>query len=140
MKCEYPVLFRGPAIAAALIAAVSVCGCSSMLPEPRPLPADRDFSGTWDTNWGQLTLVQSGARVYGRYKGFRNGAVSGTADGDLLLFGWTQQESNQTGRGYLQMSRDGGSLEGRWGYLKDRLEGGRWWAKRVLRSTENLAD
>lgn len=107
-------------------------GCSQ-LPSPRPLPQGKDYSGVWDSNWGQLTLKQAGKSVHGRYSGFRNGSVSGEADGNVLLFRWTQVEHRQAGRGYFQMDATGDRLEGRWGYFKDRLGGGRWWAVRMIR-------
>ena len=49
----------------------------------------------------------------------------------MFLFRWTQFENRQYGRGYLKMTPDGNRLEGRWGYLKDRTDGGRWWATRA---------
>jgi len=126
MRSLYPLLLSA-------VMAVVLSGCGTRLPSPDPLPRGLDFTGTWDTNWGQLTLRQSGARVAGRYRGFRNGSVSGEAEGDLLLFRWTQHENRQFGRGYLKMSPDGQRLEGRWGYGTDRGNGGRWWATRASR-------
>lgn len=116
---------------------VSLGGCDS-IPDPQPLPKGVTFSGTWDTNWGQMSLDQRGGsvegsfRVHGRYKGFRNGSITGTATGNVLLFRWTQVENRQYGRGYLQMSPDRQRLEGRWGYQQDAEGGGRWWATRVV--------
>jgi len=95
------------------------------------MPPGKTYHGTWDSNWGQIDLIQSGTHVSGRYKGFRNGSVSGDLDGNLFIFKWTQQESRQWGRGYLKMSPDGERLEGHWGYKKDYKDGGRWWATRA---------
>jgi len=105
-------------------------GCSD-LPKHRPLPPGVTFSGTWDSNWGQITLTQRGARVSGQYKGFRNGSLSGESKGSLFTFKWTQVENRQHGRGYLQMTPDGMRLEGAWGYGTETSGGGRWWANRV---------
>lgn len=110
---------------------LTLVGCRPSVPGARPLPPGLSFSGIWDTNWGQMTLRQTGGVVLGRYAGFRNGSLSGTAEGDLFRFRWTQEESRQYGHGYLRMSPDGRSLEGRWGYLDDAFSGGRWWGKRV---------
>jgi hypothetical protein len=116
-----------------VILVIGFAGCGARLPSAGPLPPGLDFSGVWDTNWGQMTLRQRGENVAGRYRGFRNGSVSGQAQGNLLLFRWTQQENRQFGRGYLRMSADGQRLEGRWGYTKNRTNGGRWWATRANR-------
>jgi hypothetical protein len=105
--------------------------CGPKLPDPGPLPPGKSFSGNWDSNWGQIHLIHHGNRVSGSYKGFRNGSLSGEANGDLFTFYWTQKESRQSGRGYLQMNPDGERLEGRWGYEKNHVNGGRWWATRV---------
>lgn len=118
----------GGLIASALLAAVA---CGGGLPDPRPLPPGVSLSGRWYTNWGELVLQQRGDHVFGQYKGFRNGSVSGELDGDLFLFRWTQVESRLHGHGYMQLNRDGSRLEGRWGYGDDQVKGGRWWARRL---------
>jgi hypothetical protein len=108
-------------------------GCGSNLPEAGPLPPGKNFNGLWDSNWGQIDLRQQGSHVHGRFTGFRSGSVSGESKGNLFLFTWTQRENRQWGRGYLKMSPDGKSLEGKWGYQKDYEDGGRWWANRAQR-------
>jgi len=113
-----------------LVLCVLVTGCGQ-LPSPGPVPPGKSFEGVWDTNWGQLELTQRGSHVHGTYKGFRNGSVSGDADGNLFIFRWTQMESQQWGRGFLQMSPDGDRLQGKWGYRKDYTNGGAWWANRA---------
>jgi hypothetical protein len=109
------------------------CSATSSLPSADPLPSDIKYEGLWDTNWGTLNLMQKGNHIHGRFKGFRNGSVSGDADGDLFVFRWTQTESRQWGRGYLKMTPDGARMEGRWGYQKNYVNGGRWWANRANR-------
>jgi hypothetical protein len=112
--------------------ALGAAACSSSLPKPGPIsPPGASFAGRWDSNWGKMTLRQQGNRVNGRFGGFRNGSISGKAQGNLLLFRWTQDDSRQAGRGYLQLLPGAEALEGRWGYHKDRSQGGRWWAKRA---------
>lgn len=95
------------------------------------MPAGASFAGIWDSNWGRITLQQRGSHVHGTFQGFRNGSVSGQREGNVFRFKWTQVESRQFGRGYLQMSPDGQRLEGRWGYKKNYVDGGRWWATRA---------
>ena len=94
------------------------------------MPPGQTFVGDWDSNWGKLKLMQNGKRVYGPYTGFRHGSISGEQDGDLLLFHWIQKENEQSGHGYLRLSPDGKTMEGRWGYLKSYDNGGSWSAKR----------
>jgi hypothetical protein len=116
---------------ALLLGISSLAGCAaSGLPEPGPLPAGKGFAGVWDSNWGQMELQHAGGRVHGTFRGFRTGSVSGEQRGDLFVFKWTQVGSAQWGRGFLRMSPDGQRLEGKWGYLKDYANGGRWWASR----------
>jgi len=110
---------------------VALGSCSTGLPSPAPLPTGATYEGLWDTNWGQMRLAQRGSHVHGTYKGFRNGSVSGDVDGNLFIFRWTQLESRQWGRGYLQMSPDGARMAGSWGYRKDYGNGGKWWATRA---------
>jgi hypothetical protein len=119
-------------IAYALLA--SACGAE--IPSPGPMPPGVTFAGNWDSNWGTMKLAQNGKRVFGPFKGFRNGSVSGEQNGDLLTFFWVQKEGNQSGRGYLRISRDGNQLEGRWGYLRSYDNGGKWSAKRAAAEAE----
>jgi hypothetical protein len=100
------------------------------------MPPGQTFAGNWDSNWGTMTLMQNGKRFYGPYKGFRNGSISGEANGDLLTFYWVQKENNQSGRGYVRISASGNALEGRWGYLRSYDNGGPWKAKRAAAEAE----
>lgn len=112
-----------------LVLALFASGCASG-PQPRPLPSGVSFAGTWDSTWGKLVLMQQGKHVHGTFTGYREGGVSGDLDGDVFHFVWDQRQPRSHGRGFLQMSPDGTHLEGRWGYLKDEQDGGRWAADR----------
>jgi hypothetical protein len=116
---------------AACLLALLVVSCASY---PRPkrhaLPAGVSFEGTWDSTWGKMDLHQEGKKVHGTFNGYREGSVSGTADGDLFRFVWDQRVPRSHGHGFMQLSPDGAHLEGRWGYLDDDIEGGRWAADR----------
>jgi hypothetical protein len=109
-------------------------GCAAQLERPRPraLPAHLSFAGTWDSTWGKMVLMQEGRHVHGTFTGYREGGVSGEIEGDLFRFVWDQRVPRQHGHGFMQMSPDGLHLEGRWGYLKDDLDGGRWAADRDI--------
>jgi hypothetical protein len=107
-------------------------GCAGEFerPKPRSLPTSLSFAGSWDSTWGKMVLNQEGKRVHGTFTGYREGGVTGELDGDIFRFIWDQRVPRQHGHGFMQMSPDGLHLEGRWGYLKDDLEGGRWAADR----------
>ncbi len=116
----------------AIAAAVALAGCAeSPRPKPHPLPAGVTFAGSWDSTWGKLVLMQEGAHVHGTFTGFREGGLTGQLDGDVWSFVWDQKVPRSHGHGFMQMSPDGQHLEGRWGYMKDDLEGGRWAADRT---------
>ena len=75
-------------------------------------------------------LEQEGGHVRGTFTGYREGSLSGELEGDLFRFIWDQRKPHSHGHGYMQMTPDGTHLEGRWGYLKDDSDGGRWAADR----------
>jgi hypothetical protein len=116
-------------IAASLLLLTLSCA-SSERPRPRVLPPGISFGGVWDSTWGRMVLEQRGKHVHGTFTGYREGGLSGDLDGDVFYFVWDQRVPRQHGRGFMQASPDGQHLEGRWGYLKDDLDGGRWAADR----------
>jgi hypothetical protein len=111
------------------LALASGCATTDAV-KPRPLPSGVSFQGNWDSTWGKMILAQEGGKVHGTFTGYREGAVTGTLDGDVFHFIWDQRVPRSHGHGYLQMSPDGTHLEGRWGYLKSDDDGGRWAADR----------
>jgi hypothetical protein len=117
-------------LVAALVALTLVSCAGSLRPHPRPLPAGVTFEGTWDSTWGRMVLTQQGQHVHGTFTGYREGGLSGDLDGDVYNFVWDQRVPHSHGHGFLKISGDGQHLEGRWGYDKDDLEGGRWAADR----------
>jgi len=117
-------------LALALSAAVG-CADGGERPRPRVLPPGVSFAGTWDSTWGKMVLAQEGKRVHGTFAGYREGSLFGEAEGDLFRFVWDQRVPRQHGHGYMQLSPDGQHLEGRWGYLKEDSDGGRWAADRA---------
>jgi hypothetical protein len=107
-----------------------VASCAGVHPKPNPLPAGVSFAGTWDSTWGRMVLRQEGRKVHGTFTGYREGGLTGQLDGDVYNFIWDQRLPRQHGHGFMQMSPDGLHLEGRWGYLDDDNQGGRWAADR----------
>ncbi len=81
--------------------------------------APKDFSGSWNTEWGVLTIRQNGESVTGEYT-HKAGKIEGTVSGDRLNFFWAQSPSYSTpsdaGDGYFIISTDGKKLNGKWRY------------------------
>ncbi len=109
-----------------------LANCSSF---PRPkvhsLSAEVSFAGPWDSTWGRMDLMQDGTHVHGTFTGYREGSVSGKLDGDVFRFIWDQRTPRQHGHGFMQITPDGQHLEGRWGYMEDDIDGGRWAADKA---------
>jgi len=83
------------------------------------------FTGTWQTNWGPVTLSQTQNNVTGTYTGGFSGDVEGKVDGKRLNFTWTQT-NGEWGRGYFELANDGRSFKGRWGGGNSNNNGGSW--------------
>ena len=120
-----------PASVRILLCALALAACGGYdRPKVRSLPSGVSFTGTWDSTWGKMVLEQKGKHIAGTFTGYREGGVSGDLEGDIFLFIWDQRTPRSHGHGYLQISPDGTHLEGRWGYMKDDGDGGRWAADR----------
>lgn len=114
-----------------VVTALALAGCAGYeRPKPRPLPPGLSFEGVWDSTWGRMELRQEGKHVHGTFTGYREGGMSGDLEGDVWHFIWDQKQPRSHGHGFMQMSPDGQHLEGRWGYMKDDVDGGRWAADR----------
>jgi hypothetical protein len=85
-------------------------------------PENPNWSGSWSSDFGRMSLQQSGSRVTGSYD-FKGGRLEGTVAGNVLRGRWTQ--TNDSGSFEFEMSADGRSFSGRWGY-GDSLTRGKW--------------
>lgn len=75
----------------------------------RPARANADFSGTWQSRYGTLNLVQRGDHVVGDYAG--RGIIVGTVRGQCLSAHFT----NTDAVGYVRLTKDGiSSFTGQW--------------------------
>lgn len=106
-----------------------------------PMPPGARWTGTYFTNWGEMELSQTGSSVVGTF-GERNGHIEGTADGNILVFHWTEnQKSSLTstkkkveGSGFMRFyiikagedKIDEHRIEGTWGYGSKKTGGGKW--------------
>lgn len=77
-----------------------------------------DWTGTWNTNWGEMKLTQSGNTVTGEYT-WDKGKITGTVSGQVLKGTWSESPSysppNDAGDfEFTKTTCD--SFEGKWRY------------------------
>lgn len=84
--------------------------------------ATYSWTGTWSSDWGDMTLTQNGSKVTGTYT-HDGGTISGTVSGNTLTGTW--KEPGQVGKISWVMSSDGKSFNGKWGY-NDDTPGNTW--------------
>jgi hypothetical protein len=90
-----------------------VCAAALVLPAPAALAAET-WAGTWDTDFGMLTLDAGGS---GSYTGFSPGTVSGTVNGNVNKGTWSQPGNPpKSGTFEWTMSPGGQSFTGVWAY------------------------
>ena len=94
-----------------------------------PSRGESSFAGTWETEYGILTLTQEGSTVKGFYvmNGIRC-TVEGTVEKAKYTFRY--QEPGVNGFGQFELSIDGKSFTGKWGLQQNALTGS-WSGKRV---------
>lgn len=90
--------------------------------------AQSDWTGTWDSRYGELRLVQEGERVYGDYanRGYFEGRVSENGD---RLRGTFQYNNPRSKNGYIEFVRSGASFTGGWNWARNGVasfETGNW--------------
>lgn len=94
-----------------------------------------DWTGTWDSNWGQMVLSQSGNSVTGTYT-HDQGRIQGTVSGDKLIGTWSESPSysppSDAGDLELTMSSDCKSLSGNWKYGSEGSWSGDWTGTRLI--------
>jgi len=89
-----------------------------------------DFTGSWKTAWGPVTIIQTKIIAKGKYTGQFNGQINGTVEGNRFRFKWSQT-NGEWGRGYFDISPDGKSFKGRWGGYNSDSNGGVWNGKKL---------
>ena len=78
-----------------------------------------NFSGTWNTDWGELVLIQDGIDIVGNFIG---ADLSGQVTGRKFFFDWIKEDENISGRGVLAI--ENGMLVGSWGHDDSSKNGG----------------
>ena len=93
-----------------------------------------DWAGTWDTNWDEMKLVQTGNQVTGTYE-HDNGKIVGVVSGYTLTGTWSEAPSynppNDAGDVELTILPDCNSLTGKWRYGSTGGWDGDWSGNRV---------
>ncbi len=93
------------------------------------LAQDCDWTGTWDTDFGQMVLQQSGNTVTGTYTSDQ-GQIQGTASGNKLTGTWSEVPSrtppDDAGDIEFTISDDCNSFSGNWRYDSSGGWSGSW--------------
>jgi hypothetical protein len=88
-------------------------------PVPPTATPPQNWTGVWDTNWGEMKLTQTDGSVTGTYT-YDQGKIQGTVQGDKLIGTWSEAPSyappNDAGDIEFTLSPDGNSFSGRWRY------------------------
>ena len=92
---------------------------TTTVPTTTKSPSGCSFTGTWDTDWGPMTLTQSGSQVTGTYE-HDNGRFTGTVQGSVVRGTWSEAASyappNDAGDAELTLGSDCKSFSGHWRY------------------------
>ena len=97
-----------------------------------------DFTGSWNTTFGQLVLEQMGKSVKGEYfYADVQGTLSGKVENDTLYFGWMETRGSESikGQGFFLLGTQACVLMGMWGQDNKRGDwtGGDWVGTRVVK-------
>jgi hypothetical protein len=99
-------------------------------PNPTAVAYVGGFTGTWDTNWGEMTCNANGASVHCEYT-WDQGRIDATlsADGRTMDGQWAESPSysppDDGGRVTFTLSEDGNAIDGYWWYGQN-TDGGTW--------------
>jgi hypothetical protein len=85
-----------------------------------------NFTGVWDTNNGELTVLQKGCEAEGTLKGIGGGyyKIEGAVTNETWDFSWKGPEGR--GRGYFTMDPAGGKFIGEHGDGENNTGKGKW--------------
>ena len=85
-----------------------------------------DVSGTYQTTYGQMHLLQQGTSVTGCYE-HDGGLLTGGVDGRVMKLTWLEHDGAKRGPAVMVFSRDGANLYGYWWYQgSERSPPGVW--------------
>jgi hypothetical protein len=103
-------------------------------------PGECSWTGTWNTNFGEMELKQEGAIVTGTYT-HDQGRIRGTVSGNTLTGTWSEAPSysptQDAGKMQLVMSEDCNSFRGYWMYGQNKANwDGDWTGTRARGSSD----
>lgn len=84
-----------------------------------------DLSGSWETNWGNACLIQSGSSVSGNYEHNSGEFSFGGIERRVVTFKWSES-TGKSGRAVLVLNEEGTRLTGIWCYGNDLTKYGFW--------------
>lgn len=97
------------------------------------MSTDKDWTGTWETNYGKVVLGQTKDIVNGVYI-LKEGRIEGLARDDRLSGKWSEAPSyappDDAGEFEIQMDQSGKSFQGTWWKLSS-LNGKEWTGRKV---------
>lgn len=90
-----------------------------------------NFTGKWDTNLGELEILQRGCDAEGTLTGIGGGfyRIEGKVTEDVLDFEWKGPKGN--GLGYFKMDESGDSFTGEYGDEEENTGKGVWDGERL---------
>ena len=88
---------------------------------------DDVWEGYWNTNFGEMSLKQSGSSVQGVYT-HDAGHINGTLKGNVLSGRWTEVPTRKgpNDAGPFEFTLDGSSFSGKWRYARDGATWADW--------------
>jgi len=88
-------------------------------------PNASSWTGTWNTSYGELRLIEKDGKVFGDYKDV--GYIEASKKGNTITGIYTNENSN----GLIQFTRSGGTFQGKWGANEniERMQGA--WTKNL---------
>lgn len=104
---------------------------------------DKDYSGTYTTEWGKMTLAVSGSTITGSYE-HDNGRIEGSVSGNVAVGKWYEESTSQpptdAGNFRFEFSADGSTFQGFWKYGFDEgAWSGEWVGTKVPASSANIS-
>lgn len=92
------------------------------------------WQGTWNTSFGEIRLLQDGARVYGDYGG--RGIIDGQYNAKTKIVSGRFTNGDREGR--FQFRLNGASFSGKWRWASDRDWQGDWAGTRTSSAKPRL--
>jgi len=122
--------FSSPCKMIILLSILLFCSLAAL-----PVSAACVWTGTWDTNWGTMTVDQKGESIIGTYE-HDNGRITGRVIGNMIIGTWSEAPGynppDNAGDFQLVISDDCRSFDGKWRYgSRQGSWDGEWYGHRI---------